>query len=156
MIRFFKQQGYSLGFSMIELIIVIAILGVFSLFAIVAFSDASQQKDVRAFNTLQATLQSVVIQGADRTNSQPKDLSLATVITAMPPHTYLNLTVVGATIKAETVSDNSRSVSFNINGCNSVCMVAATGFADYTLQPIPSQDCAVPPPATPCNYLEGS
>lgn len=150
-----NKPYYYTGFSLIELCIVIAILGIFSMFALVAFSDVDEQRDMRAFNILQATMQSVVLQGADRTNSRPADLPPATVITAMPPHTYINLSVDGTGIRAFSTKGKGRSVLFKTNACGDVCMTNITGFATYTLKPIPNQDCARETPPT-CNYLAGS
>ena len=68
MVNSFKKLATNRAFTLMELVMVIAILGIFATFAVVAFGDADEQKDVRAFNSVQATLQSVEIQGAERTN----------------------------------------------------------------------------------------
>jgi prepilin-type N-terminal cleavage/methylation domain-containing protein len=146
------------GFTLIEIVIVLAIIGIFSLFAVVAFGDADEQKDVRAFNTLQATLQSVVIQGADRTNSKAFELAPATVIAAMPPHRYIALSVVNLTnIQATANRGRLRRVEFATNTCGDVCMVGLEGFVAFSLQPLPKSECknSVSAVVTPCNYLAG-
>jgi prepilin-type N-terminal cleavage/methylation domain-containing protein len=146
------------GFTLIEIVIVLAIIGIFSIFAVVAFGDADEQKDVRAFNTLQATLQSVVLQGADRTNSKPQELSPDTVIAAMPPHSYINLVVINTeNIEAVTNRGRKRTIEFATNTCGDVCMINLTGFVTFSLQPLPKADCKDPVSAivTPCNYLAG-
>jgi prepilin-type N-terminal cleavage/methylation domain-containing protein len=159
-INLFKTSQLKRGFTLIELVIIMAILGIFTMFAIVAMGDADEQKDVRAFNTVQATLQSVVLQGAERTNSQPNELSAATVIAAMPPHRYIGLTKVNdSIISASTNRGRLRTVEFTTNTCGDVCMTSLTGFTAFSLKPLPKQDCKAPAPSvavTPCNYLAGS
>ena len=137
-----------------------AILGIFSIFALIAMGDADEQRDARAFNTTQATLQSVVLQGADRTNSKPQDLAADTVIAAMPPHAYMVLTKTNGTkITASLNRGRLRSVEFTTNTCGDVCMTSLTGFTAFRLQPLPQQDCKEPAPSVvvnACHYLAGS
>lgn len=158
MVNSFKKLATNRAFTLMELVMVIAILGIFATFAVVAFGDADEQKDVRAFNSVQATLQSVEIQGAERTNSRPQELAAATIIAAMPPHAFIDLTVTNETnILAIANRGLSRTVEFATNACGDVCMVNITGFVTYGLQPLPKQDCNEPGSGvTPCNYLAGS
>jgi competence protein ComGC len=157
-----QKPTYNKGLTLLELIIILIIVGVFTLFTIVALGDAQEQQDAKAFNTVQATLQGVVLQGAQRTTVKPHELSADTVIAAMPPQPSIVLTQTAKhEITATTQHDRPRRVTFTTNPCGDVCMTGLWGFTAFRLQPLPTQACkesAFPDSTTvvhACNYLAG-
>ncbi|WP_373531662.1 type II secretion system protein [Vampirovibrio sp.] len=73
------------GINLVETVLVIAVIAVLSIFAMVSFGGSNEERDAEMVITAQATLQSVVTQGATRLDMKPaefKDDHYEMVLTA--------------------------------------------------------------------------
>lgn len=70
-----RIQRYSArkGFSLIELAMIIAIIAILASFAVVSFGNLDEERDARMVQAAQATLQSIVSEGAARLDIRPAD-----------------------------------------------------------------------------------
>lgn len=78
------QQGYTL----IELVMIILIVGMIAMYGIITFGNTREQRDASMIQSAQASLQAIVSQGATRFDIRPEDLptnsaGLNAVITAI-------------------------------------------------------------------------
>src|SRR5690349_20973955 len=71
---FTSKRRYKTAFSLLEMAIVIAILGVLSAVALTNMSSTSEARDASAVQSAQAVLQQVIAQGATRRDTSPTDL----------------------------------------------------------------------------------
>jgi type II secretory pathway pseudopilin PulG len=71
------------GISLIEIGMVIAVLAIISAFAMVSFGNTGEVRDASMVQSAQASLQSIISQGAVRMDTKPYDLDAAMVLTAI-------------------------------------------------------------------------
>ena len=76
------SQG-SRGFTIIELAMVIAVVAILSAFALVSFGNTGETRDASMVQSAQASLQSIISQGAVRMDKKPYDLDEKSVLTAL-------------------------------------------------------------------------
>lgn len=68
-LRYSAQSGYTI----MELAMIIAIVGILSAFAMVSFGNLGEERDAKMVQAAQAALQSIVSEGAARLDIRPAD-----------------------------------------------------------------------------------
>jgi prepilin-type N-terminal cleavage/methylation domain-containing protein len=157
--RVFKRNDTKdSGFSLIEIAVAIVIIGIFSSFALVSFERTYEDRDARALETAMASYQNVVIQGSQRLNVIPADVSPAMAIQAVPPLRRLAFRSSGSTVYAYALSKPTqslalaRSVAFRTNRCGDVCATRLNGFTYFALKPS-TNTCPADRTEPQCRYI---
>jgi prepilin-type N-terminal cleavage/methylation domain-containing protein len=105
------------GFTLIELAIAIAIIGLLAAFAFLSFGTAGEDRDAAMVQSSQASLQTIVSQGATRMDLSPQALR--------DSHPQQILLAVQAAI-GQTAGKNA-DVQFSLSGTNFVMTIPKSG-----------------------------
>lgn len=128
------------GFNMIELGLVMAILGILAAFAMVSFGNTGEKRDATMVQSAQASLQSIVSQGAVRMDTRPDQLSPSAVLMAVQA-------TVGQSGSSNagvhfsnsgnqyvmTIDNSRRSATFDIASNGDVRLIGLNNFPNYTV-----------------------
>jgi type II secretory pathway pseudopilin PulG len=138
------------AFTLLELTL---IMGILVSFVLVSLSSIEEGRDAQALQLVQASLQSVIIQGSQRSEVAPDALDPAKVILATPPNPRVTITAVGANGYTIAPVGQARSVSLTVNACGDLCATALTGFVSHVLADN-GHPCEKPPaPAVVCQAI---
>jgi|GEM_PF-5395428 len=159
----FLPPKYNLtsAFTLLELAIVIAIIGVLSSFAMVAFERIYEDRDAAALQGAMTTYQTVMIQGSQRIGTSPQNVDPDMIIQAIEPSEKIEWVKSGATGATVTIRNaiaidfaDARSATFRVNTCGDVCAIAIEGFTYYTLE-ANNVPCNDDPVESTCQYIAG-
>jgi len=181
-----RLAPYSWAFTILELGIVLAVMGIMVAVVLVNLKNAEELTDRTALEASMATFQNILLEGSQRAETAPKDLDLRAVLAIVDPKSdYASFTAnssayttaisgVGAntqyqwtfndsptdpTVTVQTKSlqasdwSGTRSVTFRVNDCGTVCPIDLEGFDHYELQPNLNTFCAADPIQTACNVI---
>jgi hypothetical protein len=133
-------------------------------FAWVTYERAFEEADAQALQAQLLNFQQAFIEGSQRAQLRPKDVELNMVVEALPlaaPYHWTLLDALGSDQRVElSVTPSSRlsltplrAVTFRVNDCGDVCLLALTNFSYYHLRPNLKASCPEDPVATVCQYL---
>jgi len=97
------QHRSASGFTLVELVMVILILALLSAFAVVTLGRSDESRDAAMVQSAQASLQTIVSQGAARMDVTPRELN------------QQHAPAIRNAVQA-TVGQNSNDVQFTIEG----------------------------------------
>lgn len=120
---FTMKNKASQGISVIEVAMVIGILAIISVFAVVSFGNTSEVRDASMVQSAQASLQSIISQGAVRMDVKPYDLNEAMVLTAIranigergTTNRGVTFTSPGPHSYTMTIGTSQRSATFDVS-----------------------------------------
>jgi prepilin-type N-terminal cleavage/methylation domain-containing protein len=120
-----SKQFANAGYTLVEVAMVIAILALLGSFAIISFGNAGEQRDAAMIQSAQASLQSIISQGAVRMDMRPDDLATTN------PAAVIN--AVNAVIGS--ANGQNRGVTFRANQYPYRMTIASTGsWVEYVVQ----------------------
>jgi prepilin-type N-terminal cleavage/methylation domain-containing protein len=128
------------GFTLIEIAMVIAVVGILSAFAFVSFGNADESRDATMIQAVQGSLQSIVSQGAIRMDQRPDQLDSSAVLTAL--RSTLNQdTDTSGSIRASAsggtyninIPQKNRSATFNVASNGDVQLTGLSNFTRYSV-----------------------
>jgi hypothetical protein len=133
-------------------------------FAWVTYERAFEEADAQALQAQLLNFQQAFIEGSQRAQLRPKDVELNMVVEALPvtaPYHWTLLDALGSDQQVElSVTPSARlsltplrAVTFRVNDCGDVCLLALTNFSYYHLRPNLKASCPEDPVATVCQYL---
>ena len=125
------SKCFQVGFSLLEMVIIIAILGVLSAVAVGNMSTTSEVRDASVVQAAQAVLQQVIAQGSTR-----RDTSPAVLLTSQRANIINAANMLAQSRQDMRFSDSSPNFRLTItsSGRTATFSVSATG--DVTLQPL--------------------
>jgi prepilin-type N-terminal cleavage/methylation domain-containing protein len=133
-------KGRSTGYNLIELGMVIAVVSVLAAFALISFGNTGEQRDAQMVMSAQASLQSIVSQGAVRMDRRPDQLPSAAVLMAVQSAVSQNGAAnngVSFTGNGNqftmTISGSNRGATFEISNTGDVRLIGLNNFANYTV-----------------------
>lgn len=145
------------GFTLVEAAVVIAIIAIFASFAWINFNTIDEDADGAMAQSTQASLQTVLLQGADRLNTSAANVLMSQVVAATPGLTgrpdQFSVTATSATQVTLALPRSGRSVVYRSNACGQVCVNAMNGFSKYNLRPNPTGCDADPVPCQVMHHL---
>lgn len=133
------------GYTLIELAMVIAIVGVLTAFGLVSFGNMDEQRDASMVQSVQASLQSIVSQGAARLDIRPADFQNAQLdavlmaaqglVARQAANNPVNITRSGRTFTL-TIPSSGRGAQYAVDANGNVNLVpnSLQNFATYTVQ----------------------
>src|SRR5262249_51816762 len=127
------------GYTLIEMAIVIAILGILAGFAIVSFGGSGETRDASMVQSAQASLQTLVSQGAVREDVRPDSLSSSAILTAIQANVNqigsadqgISFASPGAKQFTMTIKNSGRSATFDISSNGDVRLIGLNKFQNY-------------------------
>ena len=132
------------GTTFIELAIVVAILVIMASFGMMAWTSMGEARDATMVQAAQASLQTVISQGAARMDIAPSALNGANVVTAMNSllqrkagaGSEISFTTTGAGNYQITVTGTGRGANFTMNATSGdITISALTGnWSEYAVQ----------------------
>lgn len=134
-----KRQG-NRGFTIIEVAMVIAVIAILSAFALVSFGNTGETRDASMVQSAQASLQSLISQGAVRMDKKPYDLDEKSVLTAIKASAGdFNATQNrGVTFSSNaskqytmTIGSSKRSAVFEVSTTGDVKLKTLNNFQHY-------------------------
>jgi prepilin-type N-terminal cleavage/methylation domain-containing protein len=129
-------RAYQQGVTLIELAVTIAIIAILATFGAIQLSALNEEPDGGIAQSVQGSLQSTLIQGADRLNTSPVNVTMTQVVAATPvSHRDFTFSTPTATAVTLTLTKSARTVTFRKNDCGQVCVDALAGFTKYQLKP---------------------
>ncbi|HEY9687507.1 MAG TPA: prepilin-type N-terminal cleavage/methylation domain-containing protein [Coleofasciculaceae cyanobacterium] len=133
-------KGRSTGYNLIELAMVIAVVATLAAFALISFGNTGEQRDAQMVMSAQASLQSIVSQGAVRMDRRPDQLPAAAVLMAVQSAVSQNGAAnngVSFTGNGNqftmTISSSNRAATFEISNTGDVRLIGLNNFANYTV-----------------------
>lgn len=147
----FKRQLYGhaskrsaqTGFTLIELALVLAVIGVLTAFAVLSFGSKQEYRDAAAVQSVQGSLQSIVSQGSIRMDQRPSDLDANSVLTALQMSLNQNASTsdgIRASVSGTTYTitigkgANARTASFQVDSTSGdVQLTAINNFTMYVV-----------------------
>ena len=120
----------AIGFSLIEVAIVIAILGIIAAVAIPPFVGLDEGAEVSMAETTQNAIQAILTQAADRLEVGALNVPSASIVATFEQNDYGALAAVGAGAYRFTFN-TGRSAQFATTRCGDVCLTGLTGFNQY-------------------------
>ncbi|MFN9691033.1 MAG: type II secretion system protein [Vampirovibrionales bacterium] len=89
-------KRWASAFTIIELSIVIAAIGIMSAVVVVSFRNAEEGTDKASLEGGMSTFQNVLVEGSQRSDVAPKDIDLRAILAAVDPQpTYAAFTFTG-------------------------------------------------------------
>jgi prepilin-type N-terminal cleavage/methylation domain-containing protein len=140
------------GMSLIEMALVLAIMAIFTTFAISSFGNADENRDATVVQNTQARLQNTINMAAERFDIAPGAVNAANVINALAATPNVTLALNGANGYRVTLTNSGRTGTYRLNACGDICLAAATNFTAYTLSAATNSACATD--RTPCQTLQ--
>lgn len=144
-------QAASPGLTLVEVALCVVIIAVFVSFAVAALLNQDENGDATQVESIQASLQSIVIQAADRLNTSPVNVNRNSVLQVMPSNNTVNLEATGNGFQLR-ILESGRQAQYRVNNCGQVCVSSVTGFSKYTLRASANSGCSADP--QPCNILQ--
>jgi hypothetical protein len=152
------------AFTRFETTISLVLLVVLLAFAWVTYERAFEEADAQALQKKLLDFQNALIEGSQRSGILAKDLELNMVLEAMPVEPFFQWKTIDplATdprVELEVSFKNRpsltafRAVSFRVNDCGDVCLLALKNFSYYHLSPSPNATCPEDAVSKVCNYL---
>jgi prepilin-type N-terminal cleavage/methylation domain-containing protein len=133
-------RGRWTGYNLIELGMVIAVVSILAAFALISFGNTGEQRDAQMVMSAQASLQSIVSQGAVRMDLRPDQLPSAAVLMAVQSAVSQNGAAnngVSFTGNGNqftmTISGSNRGATFEISNTGDVRLIGLNNFANYTV-----------------------
>ncbi len=159
-----RLVSFNKAFTRFETTISLLLLIILLAFAWVTYERAFEEADAQALQQKLLDFQNALIEGSQRSDLPPKDVDLNMVVEAMPTQPFYQWQRSGNldedqhielrfTPKHRASLTNSRAVSFRVNDCGDVCLLALTNFSYYHLSPNPNTTCPEDPVSSVCNYL---
>jgi len=141
--RVFTRKKFSKGFTLIELMIGIAIIGVLSAIAIPAFQDYLNRSKVTELLNLAQACKAGVVEAAASTNAWPTDAAAAGCQSAVGGNSrYANALTVGGNGRIQ-VTFKTNAISNTITTANFIALVpwSANGRHNSATTPIGQWRC---------------
>ena len=178
-------KRWASAFTIIELSIVIAVIGIMSAVLVVSFKNAEEGTDKASLEGGMSTFQNVLVEGSQRSDIAPRNIDLRAILAAVDPKaTYAGFTgdatayttaiagvpantqyqwtfnngtppTVTLQTKARRAANwtGTRSLTFRVNDCGTVCPVTLTGFDNYELIANTNTFCEADPVEQDCNVI---
>lgn len=136
-----QKRRFKAAFSLLEMAIVIAILGVLSAVALTNMSTTSEARDAGAVQSAQAVLQQVIAQGATRRDTSPTDLlsnQRANIINAanmlLQNSQSMRFTDTSPNFRL-TIMSSGRTATYSVSNTGDVSLqpLNASQWVDYTV-----------------------
>lgn len=139
-----KTSRASLGFTLIELAMVILVIAILSAFALVSFGNTGETRDASMVQSAQASLQSLISQGAVRMDKKPYELDEQSVLTAIRASVgdISGSQNMGVTFTSNapkqytmTIGKSKRGATFEVTLTGDVKLKALNNFQHYKVDP---------------------
>lgn len=140
------------GVSLMEMALVLAIIAIFTTFAVSSFGNADENRDATVIQNTQARLQTTINTAAERFDIAPGAVNAANVINALAAAPRVTLALNGGNGYRVTLNDSGRTGTYRLNACGDICLAAVTNFTAYALSPATNSACATD--RTPCQTLQ--
>jgi prepilin-type N-terminal cleavage/methylation domain-containing protein len=134
------RRSATKGFTLIELAMVIAVMAILSAFALVSFGNSGEKRDATMVQSAQASLQSIVSQGAVRMDTRPDQLPPNAVLMAVQAIVGQSGTGNSGVLFTNngsqytmTINGSSRSATFDISSTGDVRLIGLNNFPNYTV-----------------------
>lgn len=134
------RNAKNAGFTLIELVVVILTIALFSAVSMTAFKGLNERRDAEMVMSAQATLQAIVTQGATRLDIRPSDFNqqnFNSVLVAARhalshrnDNSALTLSTSGRNFTL-LIPSSDRGASFTVNTNGVVELVTLRKFSDY-------------------------
>lgn len=136
-----KKGNAERGYTLVELAVTIAILGLVSGFAIIRMDGLLESRDASAIQAAQAALQQVISQGSTRMDVAPAALDPDIVRDATQDYlmqnsgvTAVNFSTSGTNRYTLNLSSSTRSAQYQVQNDGQVDIISAPGFNHYSIQ----------------------
>lgn len=136
-----KRSKPAKGYTMVELAMIILIIGMLAAFGVVSMNGLGEQRDASMVQSAQASLQSIVSQGAARLDVTPKELRdnhSAQILLAIQSAIGQNGSNNGGVTFANsggtftmTIDSSGRQASFSVSNSGDVNLVDLKKFTVY-------------------------
>ncbi len=128
------------GYTLIELAVVIAVLGILTAFAVVSFGNTGERRDATMVQAAQANLQSIISQGSVRMDTRPDQLPANMVLTAIQmavgeqgaSNQRVRFTSAGNQYTM-SLDESSRSATFDVTNTGDVRLIGLNNFPNYVV-----------------------
>lgn len=141
--RFIRYSTAKSGYSLLELGLIIGVMAVLSCFALVSFGNMGEERDAKMVQAAQASLQSIVSEGAARLDMRPADFGddqfqavLLAAQASIGQRTGTNSSSVQLSRAGRnytlTIASTGRQAVFSLSTSGNVDLIRVDNFGSYT------------------------